>query len=370
MTVRSSAALPGEKTGSSVNTTATSSARSSNNPYRSGSGYPTPPGSASPRNARFPDLVDRQSPQTTGVSTQIPTSTGGTKSSINHASPMPHFQGQRRRTSSLTQRHPGDQTHRPLDMLKREDHRANRSPHLRKKTHVGADSIDTLDNVGPTSAYHHEGPYDATLLARNMDPKHAPIAAVREGNAKALEATPRELVNDSVRRHRPLDGVAVVPPGMVGPNGEVMRYEEGSDMMIEGRPEGGEFRRWPGIVSPLSLLSLSFLLLKVLSPHPPLLTNNAYPNPVICNTNCATTHHPTNRNTSPTTSKAKANPPSPSKKPSRRTPTSSKTKTKTNNNNPTSLLPPTTTTTLHAPTAATPPNRKPQPTASPPAPSK
>ena len=100
-------------------------------------------------------------------------------------------------------------------MLKHDDLRANRSPHLRKKHHVGADSIDSLDNVGPSNAYHHEGPYDATLLAKNIDPKRAPIAAVKDGNAEALKATPKELVEDSVRRHRPLDGVAVVPPGMV-----------------------------------------------------------------------------------------------------------------------------------------------------------
>lgn len=143
-------------------------------------------------------------------------------------------------------------------MLKKDSLRANRAPHLRKTSHVGADSIDTLDNVGDASAYHHEGPYDATLLARNMDPKRAPIAAVRQGNAEALRATPREQVEDSVRKHRPLDGVAAVPPGMVGPNGKIMQYEEGSDMMIDGNPEGGAFRRWPGMVSPSSSYHLLF----------------------------------------------------------------------------------------------------------------
>ena len=260
-TVRSPTALPNEKTGAS---TTTSSVRSSNNPYRQRgggrSGYPTPPGSASPRNARFPDIDSsiQQTPQTTGASTQIPTSTGGrNSSSINGSDPgsrdgavtgESQAQGHRRRTSSLTQRHPGDQTHRPLDMLKHDDLRANRAPHLRKKHHVGADSIDTLDDTSPT-AYHHEGPYEATLLARNTDPKRAPIAAVREGNAEALRATPMERVEDSVKKHRPLDGVAVVPPGMVGPDGKVMRYQEGTDMMIEGHPEGGAYKRWPGVVS-------------------------------------------------------------------------------------------------------------------------
>lgn len=56
-----------------------------------------------------------------------------------------------------------------------------------------------------------------------------------------------------MKKHRPLDGVAMVPPGSVGPGGKVMQYEEGSDMMIEGRPEGGPLRRWPGIVSLTSL---------------------------------------------------------------------------------------------------------------------
>ena len=255
-TARSINGLPNVKTGSSVGT---SSVRSSNNPYRSrdsnsnGNGYPTPPESTSPHTSHFPDFdasLGHQTPHTTGASTQIPTSTGGRNSSINGSEPVPNGESHHhRRTSSLSQRHPGDQTHHPLEMLKRNSMRANRAPHLRKKHHIGADSIDTLDGTSGTSAWHHEGPYDATLLARNTDPRRAPVMAVRGGNREALRATPREMVEDSVKRHRPLDGVAVVPPGMVGPAGRVMRYKEGSDMMIDGDPEGGAYKRWPGIVS-------------------------------------------------------------------------------------------------------------------------
>ena len=97
-------------------------------------------------------------------------------------------------------------------MIKRDAKLANRAPHLRKKNHVGPDVIDVLDNIGP-GAYHHEGPYDATLLARNTKPTFSPVEAVRSSNEEALKATPRERIQDSIERHRPLDGVAMIPPG-------------------------------------------------------------------------------------------------------------------------------------------------------------
>ena len=137
-------------------------------------------------------------------------------------------------------------------MLRQEAKTANRSPHLRKKHMVGADSIDNLDNVGP-GAYHHEGPYDATLLARNHTHTSSPLEAVRATNEEALKATPKEMIQDSVERHRPLDGVAVIPPGLPDRYGNVLNYQEGTDMMIEGQPEGGAYRRWPGIVRTLLL---------------------------------------------------------------------------------------------------------------------
>ena len=95
-------------------------------------------------------------------------------------------------------------------------------------------------------AYHHDGPYDATLLARNMSFTSSPVEAVAASNEEALKATPREKIVDSVQKHRPLDGVAIVPPGVTDREGRVYHYEEGTDMMIE---DGGNYKRWPGVVS-------------------------------------------------------------------------------------------------------------------------
>ena len=68
--------------------------------------------------------------------------------------------------------------------------------------------IDKLD-ASTGEKYHHEGPYDATLLARNTSWKSSPLAAVSDTIDEALKATPRENVLDAVNRHRPLDGTAV-----------------------------------------------------------------------------------------------------------------------------------------------------------------
>ena len=149
----------------------------------------------------------------------------------------------RQRATSLGSRFPGDKTHHPLDMLKHETKVAYRSPHLRKKHIPGPDTIDSLDNIG--IAYHHEGPYDATLLARNTSFQSSPLQAVRSTNEEALRATPDANIRDSLDRHRPLDGVAVIPPGMRDLSGHEMRYEEGANMMIE---DGGNYKRWPGVV--------------------------------------------------------------------------------------------------------------------------
>lgn len=116
---------------------------------------------------------------------------------------------------------------------------------------VGADSIDMLDNIGPASAYHHEGPYDATLLARNSSYTSSPVEAVRGSNHEALRATPKEMIKDSVTRHRPLDGTALYPPGVMDPYGRTLSYQEGPNMMIDGQPEGGAYRRWSGVVCTL-----------------------------------------------------------------------------------------------------------------------
>ena len=114
----------------------------------------------------------------------------------------------RHRSSSLGERFPGDDSNRPLDILRRESRRAYRSPHLKKKHLPGVDLIDRLDD-GPGSRYHHEGPYDAALISRNASWETSPLAAVSDTIEEALKATPHESVLDAVERHRPLDGTAV-----------------------------------------------------------------------------------------------------------------------------------------------------------------
>ena len=239
--------------------------------------HPSPPASASasPRHEPFTHrqelsgIVGSSTQRQSVDSTEVPTSTNG-----------------RARTSSLFSRYPGDKSHRPLDVIKRETKRANRAPHLRKKHMVGPDTIDKLDWSG--GSYHHDGPYDATLLARNTSLASSPLEAVAASNREALKATPRERVIDSIKRHRPLDGVAMVAPGIPDRDGRVYNYEEGANLMIE---DGGNYKRWPGIVC------LHF------------------PFPVASARNYANIH--SHRNTSLTTSKAKASPPTPSKKPSK-----------------------------------------------------
>lgn len=194
--------------------------------------YPSPSASVHPQQGQAPHRrgpvpsFDQHSSQRS--SSEIPTSSTG-----------------RRRNSSLLSRFDGDESHRPLDIIKRDTKLAHRAPHLRKKHHIGSDTIDNLDVVG--GGYHHEGPYDATLLAKNTSSKSSPLEAVRDTNIEALKATPREMIQDSIQKHRPLDGVAIVPPGIADRYGRTYHYEEGTDMMIEN---GGDYKRWAGVVSP------------------------------------------------------------------------------------------------------------------------
>ncbi|KAL8743242.1 MAG: hypothetical protein Q9190_004380 [Brigantiaea leucoxantha] len=205
--------------------------------------------STSPRIERFPKLekshhADRAASEASSksrrsvdqTSTQAPTSTGGQESSNAAPSTRP------RRTSSLSARYQGDRSHRPLEILSREQQLANRSPHLRKTQHIGADSIDNLDTAGGT--YHHEGPYDASMLARNNKYKNSPLEAVAATNEEALKATPKEKVIDSIQKHIPLDGVAIIPPGETDRLGRHYDYQEGTDLMIE---DGGNYKRWPHV---------------------------------------------------------------------------------------------------------------------------
>jgi len=146
------------------------------------------------------------------------------------------------RGGSLRERYPGDMSHRPLDAIRKDNKTAHRAPHLRKKNFQGADIIDRLDNTG--MSYHHEGPYDAANISRNLNYKYSPVAAVADSNEEALKATPRENIIDAVERHRPLEGTAIVPPGMQDRFGRTYDYQEGTDMQREA---GGDYKRWPGV---------------------------------------------------------------------------------------------------------------------------
>lgn len=148
----------------------------------------------------------------------------------------------------MKERYPGDKSHQPLDVIRRDSKKAYRSPHLHKRSIPGADSIDRLDPAIGGIAYHHEGPYDAALMSRNRDPKNAPIGALETSNAEALKATPRENIKDAVERHKPLDGVAAVPPGQEDRFGRVYKYEEGADLMHEPSSADAGYKRWPGKV--------------------------------------------------------------------------------------------------------------------------
>jgi len=112
----------------------------------------------------------------------------------------------------------------------------------RHSHHPGPDIVDWLDESG--ALYHHEGPYDATLLARNISLANSPVAAVKGSNEKALKATPREKVRDALERHRPLDGVAEVRSGATDLLGRRLEYEEGPNLMVEE----GNYKRWSGVV--------------------------------------------------------------------------------------------------------------------------
>jgi len=88
---------------------------------------------------------------------------------------------------------------------------------------VPADIIDSLDMTfgGP---YHHEGPFDATLAARNRHSWKSPVDATKIGNQMALDATAPADIQNALEMHRPLEGVAVFEPGSVT-DGKRLSYE-------------------------------------------------------------------------------------------------------------------------------------------------
>lgn len=107
--------------------------------------------------------------------------------------------------------------------------------HSRKIVPIpGPDTIDRLGAVTEGVPYHHDGPYEATLLARQV-PGYAPVDAVKGSNAAALAATPQANIVDCLEKHYPLQGTAMFPPGFGG----LGDYEE-YDVMIRD----GDYKRW------------------------------------------------------------------------------------------------------------------------------
>jgi Pal1 cell morphology protein len=119
-------------------------------------------------------------------------------------------------------------------------------PRRKRRSSIGPDTIDRLDDSIFGSPYHHEGPYDATMLAMQLNGSHrSPVAALKTSNAAAIAATPRANLIDSLERHKPLQGTAIVAPNTRLPNGEYIGEYDEYDLM---REDGFNYKRYPGIV--------------------------------------------------------------------------------------------------------------------------
>lgn len=227
--------------------------------------YPTPPQTANPESKFHPSnpFYSQESPdgvvenKTLISPPESPANNRAARAhhrqSFNYPPPAhrggPSSGSGHNRNRSLNERFPGDMSHRPLDIIKT-DTRAAERPLRHRKRISDTDMIDALDTIGGT--YHHGGPYDATLLSRNLDVRTSPVAAVQDSNMEALRATPREYVMDSLQRHIPLQGTSTVPSGSLDYRGSRMSYEEGPDLMREPDAPGGPYKRWDDIVTPPS----------------------------------------------------------------------------------------------------------------------
>lgn len=81
---------------------------------------------------------------------------------------------------------------------------------------------------------------------------------MRGTNNEALKATPRENIRDALDKHVPLQGTAVIPPGMAGLDGGPMNYKEGADLMREEDAPGGAYKRWEHVVRSSPSLPIPF----------------------------------------------------------------------------------------------------------------
>jgi len=86
------------------------------------------------------------------------------------------------------------------------------------------------------------------MKSKNTNKMYSPVEAVKDTNIEALKATPVEYLKDSLYKHVPLQGTAVVPPGEKDMGGRTMDYEEGADLMREKDAPGGAYKRWDHIV--------------------------------------------------------------------------------------------------------------------------
>ena len=99
------------------------------------------------------------------------------------------------------------------------------------------------ESVAPEYQQHNEGPFDAASYAENYNRnyrRYAPIDALKESNQLTLDATPLGNIEDCLVQHRPLEGVASVPPGTIdiGSGGRPMEYQEENLLQNLGRWEG------------------------------------------------------------------------------------------------------------------------------------
>ncbi|KAF4124809.1 Pal1 cell morphology protein [Geosmithia morbida] len=168
--------------------------------------------------------------------TPLTPGTPSSSASRSMASPLSnhHHRSSRMSPSSRPHEAGGDRRHR-------HSHSVPRSSRHRRGISL-PDAIDALDTIG--GAYHHDGPYEATLASRNINKKYAPVDAVRESNMAALRATPEAYIRDSLERHVPLQGTSTVPSGFYDIGGKLMDYEEGADLMREASAGGGAYKRW------------------------------------------------------------------------------------------------------------------------------